>query len=135
VVISIALNNKQNKLVSYKELDSRTVDDGMVRGIIDRGEVSETFAKQCGTGPRRDRGYFHRAQQQTPNQQKSSREGHNTKSSALRENKLVSYKELDSRTVDDGMVRGIIDRGEAVRARWREFSVARARDAVAGMGA
>lgn len=35
---------RANKLVSYKELDSRTVDDGMVRGIIDRGEVSETFA-------------------------------------------------------------------------------------------
>jgi hypothetical protein len=31
-------------IVTYKELDSRTVDDGMVRGIIDRGEVSETFA-------------------------------------------------------------------------------------------
>jgi hypothetical protein len=35
---------RENKLVTYKELDSRTVDDGMVRGIIDRGEVSETFA-------------------------------------------------------------------------------------------
>ncbi|CAI7653718.1 unnamed protein product [Penicillium crustosum] len=34
------------------------------------------------------------------------------KSSTLRENKLVSYKELDSRTVEDGMVRGIIDRGQ-----------------------
>lgn len=32
---------KEDKLVSYKELNSRTVDDGMVRGIIDRGEVSE----------------------------------------------------------------------------------------------
>lgn len=34
---------RENKLVSYKELDSRIVDDGMVRGIIDRGQVSETF--------------------------------------------------------------------------------------------
>lgn len=33
---------RENKPVSYKDLDSRTVDDGMVRGIIDRGQVSET---------------------------------------------------------------------------------------------
>lgn len=35
---------REDKLVSYKDLDSRIVDDAMVRGIIDRGEVSETFA-------------------------------------------------------------------------------------------
>ena len=42
------------------------------------------------------------------------------KSSKLREDKLVSYKELNSRTVDDGMVRGIIDRGEVskISASW-----------------
>lgn len=31
---------KQEKHISYKELDSRDVEDGMVRGIIDQGEVS-----------------------------------------------------------------------------------------------
>ncbi|OGE50788.1 hypothetical protein PENARI_c015G02214 [Penicillium arizonense] len=34
------------------------------------------------------------------------------KSSALRADRHFTYKEFDSRTVDDGMVRGIIDRGE-----------------------
>lgn len=32
---------KQENRVSFKDLDSREVEDGMVRGIIDRGEVSE----------------------------------------------------------------------------------------------
>jgi hypothetical protein len=34
---------RTDKRVSYTELNSRTVDDGMVRGIIDRGEVSVAF--------------------------------------------------------------------------------------------
>jgi hypothetical protein len=40
---------KSDKRVSYKELDSRTVENGMVRGIIDRGEVCEAFAPDMGT--------------------------------------------------------------------------------------
>jgi len=36
---------RSDKRVSYKELDSRTVDDGMVRGIIDRGEVSRVYSR------------------------------------------------------------------------------------------
>jgi hypothetical protein len=40
---------KSDKRVSYKELDSRTVDDGMVRGIIDRGEVREALTLDMGT--------------------------------------------------------------------------------------
>lgn len=42
VEIDKSSTSRENKLVSYKELDSRTMDDGMVRGIIDRGQVSET---------------------------------------------------------------------------------------------
>lgn len=34
---SIAL--RQDKPITFRELDSREVDDGMVRAIIDRGEV------------------------------------------------------------------------------------------------
>lgn len=32
---------KQEKHITYKELDSRDVEEGMVRGIIDQGEVSD----------------------------------------------------------------------------------------------
>ncbi|KAJ5555792.1 hypothetical protein N7535_008224 [Penicillium sp. DV-2018c] len=37
---------RTDKQISYTELNSRTVDDGMVRGIIDRGEVSVAFTLQ-----------------------------------------------------------------------------------------
>lgn len=35
---------KRDNQISFKELDSRNVEDGMVRGIIDRGEVSRADA-------------------------------------------------------------------------------------------
>lgn len=39
---------RRDKRVSFKELDSRTVDDGMVRGIIDQGEVCVRIEMQVG---------------------------------------------------------------------------------------
>jgi hypothetical protein len=44
------------------------------------------------------------------------------KSSALRADRHFTYKEFDSRTVDDGMVRGIIDRGE-VSKHWTRLTL------------
>lgn len=39
---------RSDKRISYQELDSRIVDDGMVRAIIDKGEVSEVFTRKLG---------------------------------------------------------------------------------------
>ena len=41
VEIEKSASLKVENRISFKELDSRNVEDGMVRGIIDHGEVSE----------------------------------------------------------------------------------------------
>lgn len=41
---------KADTRISYGELDSRAVDDGMVRAIVDRGQVSEVCKYRCAQG-------------------------------------------------------------------------------------